>query len=178
MKTGIGFLVALLALFGFTNCGNGKKLQEDAPLPIEQPFYTTWTGGVKTAGSGLNLYIPVNSTESREVELDSAYFRGRKAKLERSGEDVGSSHSDVYVAYFRTAEKQKAPELIMHRDPKKEFGNKPPEIIGDFPFELEDDEAVISYKKNGKTGYFKLSNIRRQKEDVDVKIKHPQGLQH
>lgn len=177
MKTGLGLLVAVAILIGLTNCANGKKVQEETAAAIGQPFYTTWTGGVKTAGSGVNLYIPIEASLVDRVELDSVYFRGKKAKLE-SRRDESHTDSLWYVAYFRTAQKEKAPDLIMHRDAKKEYGNKAPEILRDFPFQLEDDEAMLSYKKKGETGYLKISGIKRSTEDAEIKIKRPQDLQH
>ncbi len=46
---------ALLVIFSFSNCANGKHLQEEPPKAVQQAYYTTWTGGVKAAGSGFNL---------------------------------------------------------------------------------------------------------------------------
>lgn len=177
MKTGFGLLIAVAILIAFSGCANGKKVQEQTSVHIGQPFYTTWSGGVRTAGSGLNLYIPVDPSLVGELELDSVYFRGRKAKLEAAREGEKEDYA-LYVAYFRTAEKEKAPDLVMHRDPKQEYGNRAPEIIRDFPFELEEDEAMLTYKKDGKTGYYRVSGIKRSTEEVQTKIKRPQDLQH
>ena len=48
---------------------------------------------------------------------------------------------------------------ILHKDPKKEFGNKPPIITEKIPFVLNDNEAVITYKVNNKTEYYKVFNV-------------------
>ena len=58
----------------------------------------------------------------------------------------------------------------MHSDPKEEVGNQPPGSINrknaDFPFDLNRDEAVVSYKvmtgdpKNNKVTYFKITGIK------------------
>ena len=51
----------------------------------------------------------------------------------------------------------------MHADPKEEFGNKPPNISIKIPFELQENEAVISYFIKSKKRFYKLSNIKKQK---------------
>ncbi|MFD2517407.1 hypothetical protein [Salinimicrobium flavum] len=171
MKIFLKTIPALLVLFSFSNCANGKKLQEEPPLAIKEAYYTSWVGGVKGAGSGINLYIPAE--EDAEISLDSVYFRGRKAVLEKDPAEPG-----LYVATFKIrSDEGKAADIIMHRDPKKEYGNKPPVILEKIPFELEQDEAVVRYTRNGKEKYFRITGIKK-KETGEVILKNPQNIQH
>ena len=170
MKTLLKTLPALFVLFSFSNCANGKKLQETPPAVVDQAYFTTWTGGVRTAGSGYNLFIPVKP--DAEIQLDSVYFRGRKAAIEKEASEEG-----LFVARFKNPSEDEGRDIIMHKDPKKEYGNKPPIILEKIPFELEPDEAVVLYSKNGKSKYFKITGIRK-KESGEVKIKNPQNIQH
>ena len=171
MKVIYIYLFGILLICSFSNCANGQKVQEDAPVPFQQVYYSTYTGGVKGAGSGLNLYIPVSLFNDSGIALDSVYFRGRRAALQTKPQN-----KNLYIAYFKTSGKEKAPDLIMSSDPREEYGNRPPQIIEEIPFELEEDEAMVSFKKDGKTGYYKITGIE-QKED-EVEIKYPENIHH
>ncbi|WP_424492845.1 hypothetical protein [Salinimicrobium sp. GXAS 041] len=171
MKATITFFFGIFIIISMSNCANGQKITEEAPVAFQQAYYTPWVGGVKGSGAGYNLFIPVNG-EMAEVQLDSVYFRGKKAKL-----TTKPQNDNLYIGHFETSSgTKKAPDLVMSSDPREEYGNQAPEIIRDFPFELKEDEAVVSFRKEGKTSYFKISNI--QKRDSDVKINYPDNIQH
>ena len=159
---------ALLILMSFSNCANGKQLQEDPPKAVKEAYYTTWTGGVRGSGSGYNLFIPVAA--DLEIEMDTVYFRGRKGVLEKE-----LSEPNLYVARFINPGKTK--DLVMHKDPEMEYGNEPPVIIEKIPFELEEGEAVVRYTKDGVEKFFRLKNIQK-KESGEVLLKKPKNIQH
>ena len=159
---------ALLILMSFSNCANGKQLQEEPPKAVKEVYYTTWTGGVKGAGSGFNLFIPVAA--DAEIELDTVYFRGRKGVLEKEPADP-----NLYVARFKNPGASK--DFVMHRDPKMEYGNEPPAIIEKIPFELEEGEAVVRYTRNGKEKFFRIKNIQKR-DSGEVRLKNPENIQH
>lgn len=174
MKTGFYYLFGIFMIMSFSNCANSKNIQEKAPVDLEQAYYTTWVGGTKGAGSGLNVYIPVSQTQDLDIQLDSVYFRGKRAELQTRPED-----ENLYIGYFRTADNSnKAPDLIMSSDPREEYGNQLPKRMEDFPFELDENEAVISFRKNGKKSYYKIEVVER-KQDRDIRIKnYPENIQH
>ena len=159
---------ALLILMSFSNCANGKQLQEEPPKAVKEAYYTTWTGGVKGAGSGFNLFIPVAA--DAEISLDTVYFRGRKGVLEKEPSDPY-----LYVARFKTPGSTK--DLVMHKDPKMEYGNEPPAIIEKIPFELEEGEAVVRYTRKGKEKFFRIKNIQKR-DSGEVRLKNPENIQH
>ncbi len=160
-----------LMFFGLTGCANGKKLQEKPPVLLEPAYYTSWTGGVKGAASGFTLFIPAETDP--QVQLDSVYFRGRKAVIEKSG-----AEPDLYVAYFKIhSEEGKPTDVVMHVDPEKEYGNKPPQLPEKIPFELEEGEAVVKYTRNGKEKYFRIIGIQK-KDSGNVEIKKPENIRH
>lgn len=171
MKTGVKIIAGMILLFSFSSCANGKNAKEEAPVPFEQAYYTTWTGGVKDAGSGFNLFIPTGSFSDSEIKLDSVYFRGRSAELVTKPE-----MPDLYIAYFRTSEK-KDPDFVMSSDPREEYGNKPPAVIEKIPFELKEGEAMVSFIKNGKKNYYKISGIEKRDSDGTL-LKKPENIQH
>ena len=159
---------ALLVVFSFSSCANGKQLQEEPPKAVQQAYYTTWTGGVKGAGSGFNLFVPVAA--NAKIELDTVYFRGRKGVLEKV-----ASEENLYVARFKNPGKSK--DFVMHEDPKKEFGNELPVRIEKIPFELEEGEAVVRYTKDGNEKFFRIRNIEKR-DSAEVRLKNPQNIRH
>lgn len=171
MKPFFHILFFCTFLFIFANCANGKKLQEEPPVDLEQAYYTSYTGAVKGATSGFNLFIPL--AEGRNIQMDTVYFRGRKAVVQRD-----SLNPDLYVATFKIPSKEaKAPELIMHEDPKMEYGNPVPERLEKMPFDMENDEAVVQYTQNGKVKYFKITGLQNR-DSTKVKIKKPENIRH
>ena len=133
----------------FSQCSSSKSLDKKAVVEIENAYCQAWTAGVEGGGSGMNLFLPVTDTS---VELDSVYFRGRAAKLEWKKE------VKQYVGRFKTEVNPKK-DIVMHEDSRQEYGNELPKIESKIPFELKEDECVISYKKRDRTRYFKIGNI-------------------
>ena len=171
MKNLFRLLPVTLILFSFSNCSSGRRLQEEPPVEIKQAYYTTWRAEVRGADSGIAFFVPTEG--DKDVVLDSIYFRGRKEALQKE-----SSEANLYVAYFKIPSKEGLPDdFVMHSDPKKEFGNEPPVIIKDFPFELEADEAVVQYSVNGKIKYFKLRAIKKE-ESGPIMRKKPENIRH
>ena len=108
-----------------------------------------WVAGVKGGGSGINVFIPVNENT---VDLDSIYFRDQVTKLEYSKDQ------NMYVGRFKTEFNQPV-DMIVSTDMKEESKNKVPMLKQALPFELEDNECVVSYLDEDKTMYYKFSEI-------------------
>lgn len=168
MKPFILSFSALVVLFSFSNCANGKQLQEEPPKAVKEAYYTTWTGGVRGAGSGYNLFIPVAADS--EIALDTVYFRGRKAVLEKE-----PSEANLYVARFKNPGVDK--DFVMHKDPKMEYGNQVPAVIEKIPFELAEGEAVVRYTRDGVEKFFRIKNIQK-KDSEEVRLKNPENIRH
>lgn len=139
----------LIVMASFSQCASSKKIQDKSPVALEQVYCQSWVAGIEGGGSGINIFIPMKEEFS---QLDSVYFRGKVAKLEIIPDSL------LLVGRFKTDFNQPK-DMVMHKDPKKEFGNEMPEIPKNFPFDLKDDECVISYLEGQKTKYFKVKNI-------------------
>ncbi|HET8753328.1 MAG TPA: hypothetical protein VFM59_03125 [Salinimicrobium sp.] len=164
MKTMLTYLFSFSAVLFLVSCANGKKIQEKPPVALQPVYYTTWQGDAKGAGSGYTLFIPLSVAVVSEVEFDSVYFRGKKAVLETK-----PNFPDVYLAHFRERP-AKPRDFVMSSDPREEYGNQPPVIPQEIPFELEEDEAVVLYKKNGKKSYFRIKGIQKR-DSTNLEIK-------
>lgn len=168
MKMLLNYALGLFTLMSLSNCANGKKLQEEAPVALQEAYYLLHRAQDESNATRLNLYIPTGDLGQNEIELDSVYFRGRSAEL------VSNANPAGYVAYFEISGKDR--DLVMHVDPKEEFGNKAP-ILEKIPFELKNDEAVVVYTHNGKKAYFKIDNIT-ERASSDGEIKKPENIRH
>ncbi len=129
-----------------TACGSNQNLQEKAPAQFQTAYYTTDANSVK-------LYLPVSAIQTETVNLNSVYFKGRKADLELSTERSG-----LYVANFDTGK----PDLIMSSDPRDEYANKVREVPEEIPFKLKDNEAVVVFTERGVVKFYKITGIEQR----------------
>lgn len=95
------------------------------------------------------------------ITFQNVYFRGKVAKV-----FTESVNGEMFaMGRFETQEMGKS-DIVMHLDPKKEVGNKPPDIKKKeevaFPFELKKDEAVLGYLEKGREKYVKISGIKEK----------------
>lgn len=150
---------AVLLLLGFSQCSS-QKLVKNPPFVLGEVTAEALIGPEENKRVGTHLFIPVE--EGKEIILDSVYFRGKVVQLEKVQRDSYL----VYIGKFKN-ETNAQEDMILHEDPRKEFGNRPPKLRKKIPFELEDDEAVVSFTEKEKTKYYKIGHI---KESVPVHI--------
>ncbi|XLS29329.1 hypothetical protein ACJD0Z_00575 [Flavobacteriaceae bacterium M23B6Z8] len=154
MKTFIQLLLISFIMAVFSNCAGSQKLQQEVPFTMGTVYSQKWVAGVEGGGSGVNVGVPVDNLPE-EIQLDSIFFRGKRAPLIQETTEKGN----LYMARFKTELNQKK-DIISHEDPRMEVGNEPPSIEEKIPFELNENEAVISYTHKGKKKYYKISNVK------------------
>jgi hypothetical protein len=153
-----GLVLMSLFMVSFSQCSSSKQIMDEAPIALEQVYCESWIAGIEGGGSGLNIFIP---TSNKTVVLDSVYFRGKAAKLE-----INSAKKMLYVGRF-TSEINSKKDIVMSNEPHDEYGNNTPQIDQKIPFELEDNQCVISYIENNKTKYFRVDNVI-EKESIPI----------
>ena len=153
-KSLVSLVIMLVFMASFSQCSSSKNLDDQAPTSFGKVYAQRWTAGVKGGGSGLSIYIPVNDAS---VILDSVYFRGRASLLETK-----PSSPNLFIGRF-ALDSNPPEDLIISSDPKDEINNKLPVKAEKIPFELKDDECVVSYKKNNETHYFKIDKVETKK---------------
>ncbi|WP_422106701.1 hypothetical protein [Winogradskyella sp.] len=132
-------------VFGLTlslvfQCASSKTtattFEEQPPFTVKPVTFQEWYAGIKVGGTGINLFIPISDLDEGVV-FDEVYFRNLKGKLiekERAYIAVLKHPSRRYV--FRMADKPV-----------------------DYPFDLDDDECVLSYVEDGQTKYYKIKTL-------------------
>ena len=160
--------ILILTVFSLYGCSSQKKLTTAPPFSINNPSYQQYVGGREESGTGFILQLPVDVEAGNEIDFLEVFFKGHvlEAEIKEDGENLR------IVCNYKDTSEDKKPDIIMHSDPKEEVGNQPPASINrknaDFPFDLDNDEAVISYKiitgdpQNNKVSYFKITGIKKK----------------
>lgn len=148
-----------LFTIGLMSCSSQKSLEPQPPFSVERPTVQYWEGGRAESGYGMQFRARWNPREPSSVEADSLFFRGRTYKLEVTDTETG-----FVLQASRTQKPWGNPDMVMHADSTREIGNQPPKPLPTnrvFPFELQPDEAVISYilKEDGRKYYTKITGI-------------------
>lgn len=161
------FLLAVsLLLLSFSNCGGAKadgskmSFEKNPPFKISEAYYQNWVAGIKEGGSGTNIHIHFSEIDPNAV-LQNIYFRNRI--LEAKG---NINEPKQFVGYLKNEAQR---DVIMDADPLEEAQNTPPKT---FPFQLENNQAVLEYWFEGKKRYFKISNLV-QKEMIPYPRANP-----
>ena len=147
MKT----LSILAMLLSFAQCGSGTFVQKTS-FKIEKAFYNNWIGG-QPGVSGIKLEIHLKNAS--EIIFDSLYFKNKRTKVE-----VLQKEEITHLIGHYSTSKRTNNDLILAIDPTKELQNVAP-IVKNIPFELEESEAILSYKKGKKTVFLKIINIKK-----------------
>lgn len=159
MKTLIYMI--LIVAFSLSSCSSQKKLVDSIPFELGDAICYNWAGGRAESGSGTMLEISLKNGDLDVQKMQQAYFRGKVAHIKVTNTENGW----VAKANFEKESSGKA-DMVMHGDSSKEVGNQPPKIKEKFPFELNDDECVISFLDGDTVKYFKLSNIEQTKQKI------------
>jgi hypothetical protein len=147
----------ILILFTTAGCCSQKidKTFKSADFNAQNtPYAQSWTGGIPGSGSGINLFFPASMVDGMDVP--AVYYNGQ---MTEEIEWIGADRK-MMVARFKTDFNQQ-PDLVMDSDPKKEYGNTPPDLEK-LPFELAEGEAVIVGMRNDKKQYFKVTGIEKR----------------
>ena len=150
------FSTSMLLFMAFSQCTNGQKLETKAPLEFGEVYYKKKAQAVKDLESVITLYIPIIG-ENNTIELDSAYFKRKSAKLIKSSQD-----QNLYFARF-IMKPAYTEDIILSSDIAEEHKNKLPVKESKIPFELLPNQCVISFKESGQIKYYKISNIKEKR---------------
>jgi len=153
--------IVLSLVMGLTGCSSQKKLEPMPPFVLGKATCQEWIGGQEESGSGFQLMIPIEEKMITDIAFKEVFFRGRV--LESS---IKNKDGKAFVVCNYVNQKTEKPDIIMHSDATKEVGNQAPKLKSkagnNFPFELQEDEAVLSYVENNskKAKYVKISGVK------------------
>lgn len=152
MKSFNKIFVFLLSAISLSFCASSQELKTVFPQEIAAVYFERWVGGREETGSGTHFYIEFKKPLSSTFRLQKVYFKNQVASFEKLTDNT-------FVAHFYN--RKKNPDLIMHRDSLKEYGNEPPLMVKP-KFPLKPNEALLEYKLNGKTRFYKIKNPKER----------------
>lgn len=145
----------LIFTLGLSGCSSQKKLTEKAPFTVKDAVCQTWVGGREESGTGMEVTLSLEGLPKTDVNLNQLFFRGRVGDISLSRTETGTLATCTFVEMKK--------DISMHSDPMQEVGNQPPRMKSaaekEFPFELGQDEAVISYEEGDHMRYFKITGV-------------------
>ena len=141
----------LTILLGFSQCGSNKFVKNPS-FKIEKATYNKWSGG-QPGVSGVKLELQL--VNALQIEFDSLYFQKKITKVETRK----INNMLQIIGHFSTSNR-KNKDLILDANPIKELKNTPP-VVHNFPFDLKENEAILSFKKNNKTHYYKINEVKQ-----------------
>jgi hypothetical protein len=150
MKKIIPLSIIALILLSFSCCKSSKAqtsnfVNSTKHFSVANAYYTNWVGG-QPGIKGITIKVFIDNTT---ITLDSIYFRNKQAALKQNLID----NNKPFICSITTS---KSPDFILSDDPKKEYGNKAPNIVNNIPFQLKANEAVVSYNFNNTRFYKKI----------------------
>ena len=141
-------------IMSFTNCSSAQ-LDKKAPATITEAYYQDWVGG-RPGSKGTLVTIKLNKPD-RKMSFDSIFFNGKSVKIKESY----VKNELVLTGNFMVLTKPS--DLVVHADPKEELGNTPPKLASSISFELDDNQAIISYLIGKRKRYFKVESLKKRK---------------
>ncbi len=150
-NTLIKALLLLSFLVFFTSCTSQHiKLIKNPDFKIIESFKQNYVGGLP-GNAGFNVFLIVNDPTG--IVPDSLYFQNRVAKV-----DI---RDQQWVAHYRTVKRN---EINFSNNQNAKIEEKISEMPN-FPFKIEEDEAILLYHQNQKSFYYKIKGIKT-KESV------------
>lgn len=155
-------LIALVICF--SQCSSSQKaMKTNKTITVSKTqqndvYYQHWVAGVQGGGSGTNVFVA--QAVLNDIIPVEAFFRNKISVIE----PIKQQGKIYFVGRFKgTANQTK--DYIMDGDAKQEHQNTvatKPKPKRPFPFELADDELVLSYKKDNAINYLKIKGVQEK----------------
>lgn len=140
LKKAVYAIIFTCTLSSLFQCASPKvattNFEQQTPFTVKSVVFQEWYAGIKVGGTGINVFVPVSNVNDNVV-LNEVYFRNLKGKLVKNG--------NKYTSVLK--------------NPSRHYTFQKAEKPADYPFDLKDDECVISYTENGKLKYHKVIQI-------------------
>jgi hypothetical protein len=161
MKTYLQIVFFLLIIVSLVYCAPKENQKTKFPQKIKSVYFQKKVDIKEAKNSETDFYIEFEEPLSKDIQLVKIYFQSQEANFEPITKNIFVAH----LAYKRTN-----PDLILHKDSLKEYGNQAP-IIMKPKFDLKPTEALLEYKRSGKSYFFKINNPKEK-----PMIAYPSGI--
>jgi hypothetical protein len=138
MKPRICKMIFSTILFFFFSCASKQNIQTQFPEKIAATYFQHWIGGQELTGRGIYFYIQFEKSINANIQLEKVYFRGNEAVL-------NNENQTLFKANFKE-NNQIENALKMNK----------------YNFQLNENQALLTYKMHNKTFYYKLENLKEK----------------
>lgn len=135
-------------LMSFSKCEK-SQISKKSPSKIIEAYaqqLKSDSSSIKSTLVTIKLEKPTTT-----IVFDSIYFNEKVTKL-----NVKNTEQSIVLTGKFSEDSYPDKVLILSSDPREEFGNTPPPVKAKIPFELEKNEAIVSYFLNDVKKYFLL----------------------
>ena len=157
-------------IFVSSSCNTTKpiSLVENPPFTLGESYFQNWVAGVRGVGSGTNVHISFAEIDD-DVVVKDIYFRGKKLKANNFPQ-----FRNQYIGYGKNfmANINDSENGMEDDSPAAQELN----LNEPFPFQLGDDEAVLSFSHNGRTRYYKVPQLKEKPMTAYPKS-NPEGIE-
>ena len=147
MKKRIRIFFLFTIAISLTFCAMKQELQSEFPQEIHSVFYQKIE--LSNKEDGIHFYIEFKKPLAANIKLEKIYFHNQESPVQEI------TPKDFKSSFLQSNKKE---DLIMYKNPAKEYGNKAP-VVQKSKFDLKSNEAVLEYTKDGKTLFYKISNV-------------------
>ncbi|CAM3412789.1 hypothetical protein ZORO111903_04095 [Zobellia roscoffensis] len=123
-----------LSLVILSGCGPTKKLETMAPFSLGETYAQKWSVGEPMEEDGYELVVSVLSLDNDNADLKNIYYNGKMAPISIEVTDKGI----IGISEFGKVQSSE-----------------------EFPFELTETQAVISYMQKDKVKYYQINGIQQ-----------------
>lgn len=150
------FFCSLILIVFAVSCSSSCKIakvkegfiiENSEAKVIKKVTYQLWNGGTEASGSGYNMVIDLAKSD-KKIELDNIYFRHSKAAIKTT--------TNGFKANLKI---EKHKDIQLSSNPSDEYNNELPQKDA-FPFQLNDNECIISYFENDRSKFIRVSNLK------------------
>lgn len=148
----ISSLLLAFFLLVLTSGCKTSAVQNKVPFTIDEKTYFHWVGG-KQGTRGTTIKIK-GFTTVLNLSFSKIYFQNKEFDV------VPQFNGNDFVLEATWSEFIPA-DKVMSSNPRDEYGNAPPKMGNSIPFDLEKDEAVITYAVSGAESYLKVTGVKK-----------------
>lgn len=125
-------------LFFLFSCASKNNIQTQFPEKIATTYFQQWIGGQELTGRGIYFYIQLEKSLDANIQLEKVYFRGNEAVLNKENQTLFKANFNANNQIENTSKTKKS------------------------IFQLNENQAILTYKMHNKTFYYKLENLKEK----------------
>ena len=144
------FTLFFAILFNLVQCQT-QNVQKAVPFTVIEKSYFNWAGGKKgTQGTTIKI---VGNYDTTSLAFSNIYFQNHKYKV------VPEIKGKTFTLIGNRSSLKE--DIKMSGNALDEYGNKPPKLNEEIPFDLQKDEAVIEYTVIGEPYFHKVKGVKQ-----------------